>query len=79
MLQKTIKKLVILWIQFGKNSEVFFKAQVDSIYFDEQTLIQRSLMDSFSIADLVNKSEDSFLQSSNGDDMTIDHALNDSR
>jgi len=35
-------------------------------------------MDSFSIADLVNKSEDSFLQSSNGDDMTIDHALNDS-
>jgi hypothetical protein len=38
-LQKAIKKLVILWIQFGKNSEVFFKAQVDSIYFDEHALI----------------------------------------
>ena len=79
-LQKAIKKLVILWIQFGKNAEEFFKTQVDSIFFDESAVMQRSLMDSFSLADLVNRSGESFLAGSNDsvDQQAFESALNES-
>ena len=34
-LRKSIKKLVVVWIRYGKNCENFFREQADSIYFDE--------------------------------------------
>jgi hypothetical protein len=51
-----------MWVNFGKNSNEFFKDQVDSIYFDEQALIQRSFMDTtnFNLGDFVDKGTDSF-------------------
>lgn len=58
VLSKAIKKLVILWINFGKDSDAFFRDQVDSIYFDEQTVIQRSFLgnsSSFNITELLDR------------------------
>ena len=42
-LTRAIKKLVVVWIRYGKNCENFFREQADSIYFDEQTLINQTL------------------------------------
>ena len=42
-LRKSIKKLVVVWIRYGKNCENFFREQADSIYFDEQTLINQTI------------------------------------
>lgn len=34
-LRKAIKKLIVVWIRYGKNCENFFREQADSIFFDE--------------------------------------------
>ena len=44
-LRKAIKKLVVVWIRYGKNCEDFFREQADSIYFDEQSLINQTMND----------------------------------
>ena len=38
-LRCAIKKLVGLWVKFGRNSELFFSEQEDSLYFDEYTIL----------------------------------------
>ena len=38
-LRRAIKKLVVVWIRYGKNCDNFFREQADSIYFDEQSII----------------------------------------
>lgn len=60
-LRKAIKKLVVVWIRYGKNCEAFFREQADSIYFDEQTLINQTMNDDsasagakFSLAEMMS-------------------------
>ena len=38
-LRRAIKKLVVVWIRYGKNCDEFFREQADSICFDEQSII----------------------------------------
>ena len=41
-LKRAVKKLIVVWIRYGKNCESFFKDQADSLYFDECSLIDLS-------------------------------------
>ena len=41
-LKRAVKKLIVVWIRYGKNCESFFREQADSLYFDECSLIDLS-------------------------------------
>ena len=38
-LKRAVKKLIVVWIRYGKNCEAFFREEADSLYFDEQSLL----------------------------------------
>ena len=63
-LRRAIKKLVVVWIRYGKNCENFFREQADSIYFDEQSIINQTTNDlevegtsAFSIKKMMDEAE----------------------
>lgn len=41
-LKRAVKKLIVVWIRYGKNCEGFFREQADSLYFDELSMIDQS-------------------------------------
>ena len=45
-LKRAVKKLIVVWIRYGKNCESFFREQADSLYFDELSLIDQSMNES---------------------------------
>ena len=63
-LRRAIKKLVVVWIRYGKNCDNFFREQADSIYFDEQSIINQTMNEpehhsssSFSLKKLMDEAE----------------------
>ena len=40
--KKAVKKLIVVWIRYWKNCEAFFREEADSLFFDEQSLIDQS-------------------------------------
>lgn len=60
-LKKSIKKLIVVWIRYGKNCESFFREQADSLYFDELSLIDQSMNETdgtFSIVKMLERAKD---------------------
>ncbi len=41
-MKRAVKKLIVVWIRYGKNCEAFFREEADSLYFDEQSLLDQS-------------------------------------
>lgn len=56
-LKRAVKKLIVVWIRYGKNCESFFREQADSLYFDECSLIDQSLNESASSFSIVKMFE----------------------
>ena len=61
-LKRAIKKLIVVWIRYGKNCESFFREQADSLYFDELSLVEQSMDESagnFSIVKMLERGNNS--------------------
>ena len=68
-LKRAVKKLIVVWIRYGKNCESFFREQADSLYFDELSLIDQSMgaeanNASFSIVKMLERANTSTLNHS---------------
>ena len=57
-LKRAVKKLIVVWIRYGKNCESFFREQADSLYFDELSLIDQTMNETtgaFSIVKMMER------------------------